>query len=280
MKQDPKKFGWASIEDLNQDPWLRWQHRHYPLIALGMGFLLPTLVAGLWGDMIGGFFYAAILRQVFVHHSTFMVNSLAHFFGDAPFADEHTPRDSVVTAVLTLGEGYHNFHHEFPSDYRNAIRFYQYDPTKWLIYGLSLIGQTYDLKIFPNNIVKQGQIQMKKKQLERLSEKVNWGTPTDKLPVVSRAVFDKVLAEGYKLMIINDIVHDVSEFIDKHPGGHKIMEPFCGKDATKAFTGGVYFHSNAARNTLVQYRVGTVAKEDNWQFGHVEVHEGPVKKNI
>lgn len=280
VKQDPKNIGWASIEDLNQDPWLRWQHRHYPLIALVMGFVFPTVVAGLWGDLLGGFFYAAILRQVFVHHSTFMVNSLAHFWGDAPFADEHSPRDSILTAVLTLGEGYHNFHHEFPSDYRNAIRFYQYDPTKWLIWGLSLIGQTYDLRIFSENIVKQGQVQMKQKQLEKISEKIDWGTPIDKLPVITRTVFDKISGEGYKLMIINGIVHDVSDFILQHPGGSRIMEPFCGKDATKAFTGGVYYHSNAARNTLIKYRIGTVAKDENWAFGQVVVEEGKTKKHI
>jgi len=267
MKQDPKKIGFASIEDLNQDPWLRWQHRHYPLIALGMGIVFPTVVSALWGDAIGGFFYAAILRQVFVHHSTFMVNSLAHFWGDAPFADEHTPRDSVLTAVLTLGEGYHNFHHEFPSDYRNAIRFYQYDPTKWIIKGLNLIGQTYDLKIFSDNIVKQGQVQMKQKQLASIAEKLDWGTPVEKLPVITREVFDQILAEGYKLIIINDTVIDVSDFILEHPGGSKIIEPFCGKNATKAFTGGVYYHSNAARNLLTQYRIGSTAKGDNWNFG-------------
>jgi stearoyl-CoA desaturase (delta-9 desaturase) len=59
---------------------------------------------------------------VFVHHATFCVNSLAHYIGSHTYADNHTPRDHFVTALMTLGEGYHNFHHEFPQDYRNAIR--------------------------------------------------------------------------------------------------------------------------------------------------------------
>jgi len=280
LKQDPKKIGWANIEDLNADPWLRWQHKYYTYIALGMAFVFPTLVCGLWGDLLGGYFYAAVLRQVFVHHSTFLVNSLAHFFGDSPFADEHTPRDSIVTAVLTLGEGYHNFHHEFPSDYRNAIRFYQYDPTKWLIWALSLMGQTYDLKIFPENIVRKGQIQMKQKQLERMAQKVDWGTPVENLPVITRKVFDQISSEGYKLMIINDFVHDVSDFILEHPGGYKIMEPYCGKDATKAFSGGVYYHSNAARNTLSQHRIGPIAKDDNWNFETARDVEAEMRATI
>jgi len=274
MKQDPSKIGWASIEDLNQDPWIRWQHKHYPALAVFMGVVFPTLVCCLWGDIWGGYFYAGILRQVLVHHNTFMVNSLAHFWGLAPFADEHTPRDSILTALLTFGEGYHNFHHEFPSDYRNAIKFYQYDPTKWVITALSYIGQTYDLKLFPDQIVKKGQLQMKQKELDRLSEKIDWGTPVEKLPVISRACFDRVCAEGFKLIVINKVVHDVSDFILEHPGGSKIMEPFSGKDATKAFTGGVYYHSNAARNALTHYRIGTCAKDDNWSFEEVVVVEG------
>lgn len=65
-----------------------------------MSILVPTFVAALWGDIVGGFFYAAILRQVGVHHSTFMVNSLAHFLGDSTYADEHTPRDNILPISL------------------------------------------------------------------------------------------------------------------------------------------------------------------------------------
>jgi stearoyl-CoA desaturase (delta-9 desaturase) len=50
--------------------------------------------------------------------------------GDQPFDDRYTPRNNLITALLILGEGWHNFHHEFPSDYRAGIEWYQYDPTK------------------------------------------------------------------------------------------------------------------------------------------------------
>ena len=110
-----------------------------------MGFLLPTAVAGLgWGDWRGGFFYAAAARLLFVHHSTFCVNSLAHWLGDTPFDSKHTPRDHVFTALVTIGEGYHNcaysldpidadvaVHHEFPQDFRNAIKWYQVRSRDW-----------------------------------------------------------------------------------------------------------------------------------------------------
>jgi len=120
---------------------------------------------------------------------------------------------------------------------------------------------------------------MKQKELDRLKDKVDWGTPLEDLPVISRACFDSVTAEGFKLIIVNGVVHDVSDFILEHPGGAKIMEPYCGKDATKAFSGGVYYHSNAARNTLSQHRIGTAAVNDNWSFDKVEyVEEARDKK--
>jgi len=263
MKQDPTNIGRASIEDLNQDPWIRWQHKYYIYIALFMGVLFPTLIAGLfWGDWAGGYFFAGVLRLCFVHHSTFMVNSLAHYLGTSSYADDHTPRDSIVTAVLTLGEGYHNFHHEFPQDYRNAIRFYQYDPTKWTIRLLSYIGQTYDLKKFPENEVQKGQIQMRQKMLDKMKKRVDWGLSPEELPLVTREVFDEVMNEGYKLVVIDNIVHDVTDFIDEHPGGKPILDTHVGKDATRQFNGEVYMHSNGAHNLLSQMRVGRVDPQE------------------
>ncbi|KAJ7670501.1 hypothetical protein B0H17DRAFT_874604, partial [Mycena rosella] len=75
-----------------------------------------------WGDARGGYVCAALLRLCFVHHSTFRVNSLAHWLGETPFDDKRSPRDHLITALATNGEGYHNFHHQFPMDYRNVMR--------------------------------------------------------------------------------------------------------------------------------------------------------------
>jgi stearoyl-CoA desaturase (Delta-9 desaturase) len=119
----------------------------------------------------------------FVHHATFCVNSLAHYFGDHTFDDRRSPRDHFITAILSLGEGYHNFHHEFPQDYRNAIKFYQYDPTKWLIRFLSYFGLTRHLKKFPDNEIKKGMILMEQKKLDERKFLIQWGKEISKLPV-------------------------------------------------------------------------------------------------
>lgn len=158
---------------------------YLPLIVI-MGFVVPTIVPGLlWGDWWGGLFFAGAARLTFVHHSTFCVNSLAHWLGETPFDDKHTPRDHVITALVTIGEGYHNFHHQFPTDYRNAIKWYQYDPTKWFIAVCSIFGQASHLKKFPDNEVRKGQLTMELKKLKEVTGRLDWPTDSNHLPVIS-----------------------------------------------------------------------------------------------
>ena len=89
------------------------------------------------------------MRLVVSHHLTFCINSLAHIVGIQPYTDENTARDNAVVAVLTFGEGYHNFHHMFAHDYRNGVRWWQWDPSKWLIYSMQWFGLASALKRVP-----------------------------------------------------------------------------------------------------------------------------------
>lgn len=143
---DTRKRDYSNVTDLMYDPIVRFQHKYYPFIAILMCFGPATLIATLWGDALGGFVIGSVLRCVVNHHLTFSVNSVCHKFGKASYSDKQSGKDHWITALFTLGEGFHNFHHQFPIDYRNGIRFYHFDPTKWIIYGLSMIGLTSDLK--------------------------------------------------------------------------------------------------------------------------------------
>ena len=89
---------------------------------------------------------AVCLRMVVVFHPTFFVNSFAHTFGSRPYDRPTSARDNWIGALLTNGEGFHSFHHRFPADYRNGIRWYDWDPTKWCIYVMSRLGLAWDLK--------------------------------------------------------------------------------------------------------------------------------------
>jgi stearoyl-CoA desaturase (delta-9 desaturase) len=115
---------------------LRLQHRWYAVIAIGTGLIAPTMLGASWGDPVGGLLVVGFLRAGLLLHATFCINSIAHLIGTRRFDVRTSARDSVLTALITFGEGYHNFHHRFPYDYRNGARWWQYDPSKWLIRSL------------------------------------------------------------------------------------------------------------------------------------------------
>jgi len=96
---------------------------------------------------------AVCLRIVIILHSTFCVNSFAHTFGTKAYVPDQSACDNWLGALLTGGEGFHNFHHRFPVDYRNGIRWYHWDPSKWCIFLMSKVGVAWDLKRTPEQKV-------------------------------------------------------------------------------------------------------------------------------
>ncbi len=128
-----KDDDFSSVPDLAKNKWVVWQDRYYLPIAIGFGFVLPTLIGWAFGRPLAGLLWGGFVRTVVVHHLTFFINSLAHKVGKRPFTEAFSARDSWWLAFLTYGEGYHNFHHRFASDYRNGYRWYHWDPTKWWV---------------------------------------------------------------------------------------------------------------------------------------------------
>ncbi len=153
-------------KDLLNDKLVMWQHNYYYIIAIAMGFVLPTLIGYFLGSALGGLALSALLRIVFVHHCTFFINSLCHIVGNRPYTDTNTARDSYIMAIFSYGEGYHNYHHYFPSDYRNGIRWYHFDPTKWLIKILAITGLVKDLKKVPEKLIAQAKKEMLVKKIQ------------------------------------------------------------------------------------------------------------------
>ena len=154
-KEPARELDFRHVPDLRDDPLVMWQHRWYVPLAIIFGAVVPTALGFLWGDPIGAFLVAGFLRLVIQYHATFAVNSVAHYIGSQPYTDENSARDHFVTAVITLGEGYHNFHHRFQADYRNGVRWYQLDPTKWFVWTLSKVGVTWDLRRTPQDRIQK-----------------------------------------------------------------------------------------------------------------------------
>jgi stearoyl-CoA desaturase (Delta-9 desaturase) len=171
LKIDSSKRDISNVDDLVADPLLNFQHRHFLPLGIFFCFFAPMLIAGLWHDMLGGFVFAGLVRMVINHHSTWFINSIAHMFGTQPYDDRGTARDNPIVALLTWGEGFHNFHHKFPLDYRNGIRYYDFDPSKWLIKSLSWVGFTHDLKSMPDEVVLKYRMIMDQKRFDAQASK-------------------------------------------------------------------------------------------------------------
>ncbi|MCM8526368.1 MAG: fatty acid desaturase [Lentisphaeraceae bacterium] len=152
---------YANVKDLQKDKIVMWQFKYYLHLIVFSNIIVPILlgmlaykvtgVGSIWGTLI----LAGLFRFVLNSHFTFFINSACHFFGAQPYSNKDTSRDNFILALVTYGEGYHNFHHTFQADYRNGIRWYHFDPTKWLVKGLSYIGMTSNLKKVSESLIQK-----------------------------------------------------------------------------------------------------------------------------
>ncbi len=149
FKNEERDNSFANSPDLLANKIVMWQHKWHKVILIGVGFGLPTLIGAAFGDPIAGLLWGGFLRLAIIHHTTFFVNSLAHFLGKPVYNAEVSARDNWLVALLTLGEGYHSFHHRFPADFRNGILWYHWDPAKWFIRALRAVGLASDLRSTP-----------------------------------------------------------------------------------------------------------------------------------
>eukprot|EP00796_Vickermania_ingenoplastis_P003889 gene3890-2760_t len=276
MQQEYSLLGKVDVSDFRHHRVIQAQHKHYLKLAMLSGVILPTLICGFgWGDWLGGYFYAGLFKVAFVHHCTFFINSLAHtsLFGAVQqYSDRHTSHDSMVCALLTFGEGYHNYHHEFADDYRNGIRWYHYDPTKWFIRACSVLGFAWDLVRTPNDVIEMNMKRLQRKLAEeRIREIESAALKPNPQPTWTWDDVQTEVNKGRKLVVIHDDVYDLDrgvptgsgythgsknmKWYECHPGGQRILDAFIGKDATAAFTGGVYEHHAAAESYLPHLRV-------------------------
>jgi stearoyl-CoA desaturase (delta-9 desaturase) len=143
-----------------------------------MNLGLPLLLGLLHGDIWGSLFLAGFLRLVLSQHFTYLINSAAHIWGQRSYDPNQTARDNWFIALFTFGEGYHNYHHTFAWDYRNGIKWYHYDPTKWLIKVCSWLRLASDLRFCSNYRVELTRLAVQYnaalEKCELLIEPANW----------------------------------------------------------------------------------------------------------
>jgi stearoyl-CoA desaturase (delta-9 desaturase) len=141
----------AKVADLTCHPELMWLHRFalVPPVALA---ILAFLSAG-WSGLVVGFFWSTILT----YHATFCINSVAHGRGGRRYVTGDESRNNWILAILALGEGWHNNHHAYPSSVRQGFRWWELDPTYYLLLGLRGLGIVWDLKTPPEAVVRNEQ---------------------------------------------------------------------------------------------------------------------------
>jgi stearoyl-CoA desaturase (delta-9 desaturase) len=141
---NPRRYA----RDLLADRDLRFIGRTFPLwvvaglaLPFGLGVALTgSLVGGLTGLLWGG-----AVRIFLLHHATFSINSLCHFFGRVPFSTGDESRNLAWLAPITFGEAWHNNHHAFPTSARHGLGRRQVDPGGWLIAALERCHLAWDV---------------------------------------------------------------------------------------------------------------------------------------
>lgn len=128
--------------------------RYYKTLILLLCFFLPSyLPYYLWGESGYVAFYLTLWRYTLVLNATWLVNSAAHMWGNRPYDSRINPAENMFVAFFATGEGFHNYHHTFPHDYQTSEFGWKINMTTIFIDLMSLIGQAYDLRKIPVDVV-------------------------------------------------------------------------------------------------------------------------------
>ncbi|KAH9923631.1 uncharacterized protein B0H18DRAFT_1085644 [Fomitopsis serialis] len=254
--------------DLVNDPGMSRQHRHAILafsvpLAVSLGLVLPPCIGALWGEPGEAFVWSALVARLLIWHCTFFVNSLAHWDGLQPYSDENTSKSNLFLALLTCGEGNHNFH-AFPHDYRSGPAPYDWDPSKWMILLLKRLEDVSEARFYMLH-KHAGEISGSDDSTDSSS-----GDDTD-LPRASDmetwtlADVNRHVDGGRCVVVLDGFVVDVTGYLGEHPGGAVLLRKYSvrsqethqdvWKQADWAFHGGMNIHSRAARRRMRQLRV-------------------------
>lgn len=239
----------VDVYDLANDDLLLWQDKYYSLLATFAAFIMPTLICGVgWGDWQGGFLVAGVLSKTLVLHSTFCINSLAHYSGESTYSEKHSPKDNWLISLITFGEGYHNFHHSYSYDYRNGVNWYDYDPSKWIIWMCSKVGLAKGLKRTDKYLIGMAKVKMDKKKCDNAFNSYDWTPFIDGLDKITYEEAENL--ELKEWVVINGVLYNMTGFSEEHPGGSSYITRGFGKDITKIFNSHIHDHSEHARLLL------------------------------
>ena len=138
---------WAP--DLVKDPAMRTIDRLFPLwalLSLGLPPLVGFVVTGTLAGTASAFLWGSLVRIFMLHHVTWSINSICHFYGDRPYQTTDFSTNNWMLSLISFGESWHNNHHAFPTSAVHGLRPFQIDPSGGLIRSLKLLGLAWDVK--------------------------------------------------------------------------------------------------------------------------------------
>jgi stearoyl-CoA desaturase (Delta-9 desaturase) len=165
---------YKEIADFARYPELVWLDRH-PYLPAACLAAIAWLVAG-WPGLVVGFCWSTVL----VWHATFAINSVAHLAGRRRYVTGDDSRNNWLLAIVTMGEGWHNNHHAYQSSVRQGFRWWEYDPTFYILKALSWTGIVWDLQSPPESVVK-GQQRLGRKVIDKVARQLAVGFPIERI---------------------------------------------------------------------------------------------------
>lgn len=170
---------YADIADFARYPELVWLDRHPYLPPTLLG-VLAWLVAG-WPGLVVGFCWSTVL----LWHATFAINSVAHLIGRRRYVTGDDSRNNWVLAIATMGEGWHNNHHAYQSSVRQGFRWWELDPTFYILKALSWLGIVWDLHSPPEDVVR-GRQRLGRKVVDKVARQLAVGFPIERIAAQTR----------------------------------------------------------------------------------------------
>ena len=145
--------------DLLEDPVVRFVDRTFIFWALGgllLAFVLGYVIGGDLTSALTGLLWGGAVRLLVLHHATYSINSLCHFFGRRGFDTGDESRNLAWLSLLTFGEAWHNNHHAFPTSARHGLTRWQIDPSAWVIWSLERAGLVWDVvRVSPERMARK-----------------------------------------------------------------------------------------------------------------------------
>jgi stearoyl-CoA desaturase (delta-9 desaturase) len=142
----------SKVRDLAKFPELVWLDRYWLVVPVSLG--VGMFVVGGWFTLVWGFFVSTVL----LWHGTFTINSLTHMFGRRRYVTTDNSRNSMILALITMGEGWHNNHHYYQRSARQGFFWWEVDPTYYVLRLFAALGLVWDLQPPPQHVIDSNRI--------------------------------------------------------------------------------------------------------------------------